>query len=214
MLNDILLEDKEDIFYTLQNIIGIFKNNIEYDDMLKLLLEKFLIITKGNSGFIVKKVKQSDVFKITFIKEIKTDRAKDIINFLNGYFKKTFKSGNIERVSEENFNNSTGILIPIKAEDKVLAVIFLEFFNKKDYKKIDYKLIKTISELASYNISKILVYNSLKEKIKLKELLIKISNSIEKVFSLKDVFDVVVKKLAENFDIIRGMLVLFDLKNI
>ena len=138
MLNDILLEDKEDIFYTLQNIIGIFKNNIEYDDMLKLLLEKFLIITKGNSGFIVKKVKQSDVFKITFIKEIKTDRAKDIINFLNGYFKKTFKSGNIERVSEENFNNSTGILIPIKAEDKVLAVIFLEFFNKKDYKKIDY----------------------------------------------------------------------------
>ena len=124
MLNDILLEDKEDIFYTLQNIIGIFKNNIEYNEMLKLLLEKFLNITKGKSGFIVKETKQSDTFKIIFTKDIKIDKAKYIINNLDGFFKKTFKNGNIETVGIHNFNNSTGILIPIKAKDKVLAIIF------------------------------------------------------------------------------------------
>lgn len=212
MLNNTNLVDDIDIFLILQDVIDIFKTNIEYNEMLKFLLEKYLIIIKGKSGFIVKKTKQPDTFKITYTKNIIIDNAKSIINYLDSYIKKCFKNGNIEILNLQEYNNSSGLLIPIKVDNKILTVIFLEFNNKK--RKINLQLLDTISELASYNTSKIFIFNSLKEKIKLKDLLIDISNSIERIFSLKDVFDIVMKKLAENFNIIRGMLILFDLKNI
>ena len=212
MLNNTNLVDDIDIFLILQDVIDIFKTNIEYNEMLKFLLEKYLIIIKGKSGFIVKKTKQPDTFKITYTKNIIIDNAKSIINYLDSYIKKCFKNGNIEILNLQEYNNSSGLLIPIKVDNKTLTVIFLEFNNKK--RKINLQLLDTISELASYNTSKIFIFNSLKEKIKLKDLLIDISNSIERIFSLKDVFDIVMKKLAENFNIIRGMLILFDLKNI
>ena len=53
-------------------------------------------------------------------------------------------------------------------------------------------------------------HKELEQKIRLKDILIEISNSIERVFVLKDVFDVVMKKLASEFGIIRGMLFLLD----
>jgi Nif-specific regulatory protein len=54
------------------------------------------------------------------------------------------------------------------------------------------------------------LYKEMERKIKLKDVLIDVTHSIEKVFVLKDVFDMLMKKLADKFGIIRGMLVLMD----
>ncbi len=216
MFNEAFLENNEDIFYILQSIIETFKGNIKFNEIVKLLLEKLLIITKGKFGFIVNETKNDKLFKISFTKEINSNKAKLITELINNNLKKIFKNGIIEKIDIKDFdkNQISGILIPIKTEDEVLAVIFVEINSENNLNTTELKLINIIKELTSQNTSKILIYNTLKDKMKLKDLLINISNSIEKVFSLKDVFDVVMKKLAENFNILRGMLVLFDLKNI
>jgi Nif-specific regulatory protein len=49
----------------------------------------------------------------------------------------------------------------------------------------------------------------LERKIKLKDILLKISHNVDSLYELKDVFEMVMRQLAEHFGIIRGMLVLF-----
>ncbi len=218
MLKETIFNNKIEMFNIFNSIIEAFNTNIKYEELLKLLLEKIIEIINGSSGFILTKDIQPNSYKINFSKEIKNDQIKLIIKNHNSILKNIFKNGKTESVNFSNFNNNNndlyGIIIPIKTDINVTSVIFIEIINKNYFDETTYHFINTISELASQSISKMLIYNKLKEKIKLKDILINISNSIEKVFSLKDVFDVVMKKLAENFNIMRGMLVLFDANNL
>lgn len=207
----------DNMFNIFNSIIESLKINTKYDELLKILLEKIIEITNGKIGFILIKDIQSNPYKINSAKEIKNDQIKSIIKNHNNILKNVFKNGKTEIVKFSNSisnNDLNGILLPIKTDETVTSILFAEITDKNNFNETSYNFINTISELASKSISKMLIYDTLKEKIKLKDLLITISNSIEKVFSLKDVFDVVMKKLAENFNIMRGMLVLFDANNL
>ena len=194
------LKDDLNNLKIIQNLTSIFSLTLDINNLLDLLLNKLIILTEGESGLIV--INKNDEFIKTTLKGINDDEAQKIYLSLDRYFKNSFLDNEV-KIIQENLNS---IIIPLKVNEKIFGFVNINGIKKK----VDLELIHTITILVSQKLSKIFIYNDLERKIKLKDILIEVSNSIEKVFVLKDVFDVVMKRLASNFGIIRGMLVLLD----
>ncbi|MCK4795832.1 MAG: sigma 54-interacting transcriptional regulator, partial [Spirochaetes bacterium] len=179
--------------------------------------DEFIKIFNGKSGFILIKNKNLNKFKIEVIRGISKDKAQNIKYQLKDEIKILFQDENPKIINiaasdlkEIKTNDNFSLLIPLKTGEKIISVVIINDITKKSLTKYDIELIQTISNHASQNLSRILIFKDLGQKIKLKNILIDISNSIEKVFILKDVIDVLMKKLADKFGIIRGMLFLLE----
>ena len=195
----------------IQHLTSLFSTTFDYDSLLKLILENFIVISNGKSGFIIindeklttRCLQGIDFIKISLLKNL----LKNTINtiFLDGE----------QRTFEIPYNNTTErlLLIPLMIENKVHGIVIVNELIKELESETELELIRTLSISASQKLLKIKIYQELQQKIRLKDILLDISDSIEKVSDLKDVFDVVMKKLANKFDIIRGMLFLLQKKN-
>jgi len=218
-----IFEDQKEKLKIIQHITSIFSKTFDSDTLLQLVLENLIAISKAKNGIILVKDEKVDLLKIKYFKNVKEDELCLIIDSIGKYIETLFLDGESKKLnlksndlylSDTNNYNAIVLLLPIKIEDRVIGVINLNDVNKDPFTDFDFELIHTISMLASQKLSKINIYNELEQKIREKDILIDISNSIEKVFVLKDVFDVVMKKLTDKFGILRGMLVLFEKDNI
>ena len=201
----------------IQHITSVFSSTMDYCALLKLIVDEFIKIFNGKSGFILIKNKNLNKFKIEVIRGISKDKAQNIKYQLKDEIKILFQDENPKIINiaasdlkEIKTNDNFSLLIPLKTGEKIISVVIINDITKKSLTKYDIELIQTISNHASQNLSRILIFKDLGQKIKLKNILIDISNSIEKVFILKDVIDVLMKKLADKFGIIRGMLFLLE----
>ena len=193
-----------------------------YREMLQFILEKFIKFTDAGSGVVLMK---SGILNNVMLEassglsridaEKKIDELSGKIDVFLDDKKQHGSSYPLFEIQEDlavGLERLYRLIIPINIDEKKTGIISIN--NIKRYlNKYDLELIQTISMNISQKLFKILVFKELEQKIRLKDILIEISNSIEKIFILKDVFDVVMKKLAEKFNIMRGMLVLLDREN-
>lgn len=102
------------------------------------------------------------------------------------------------------------LVVPLSVHGKVIGVVSVDSRRKNAFTEDDLELLRTISNQAAQILVRTNLYQELERRMKLKDILIDISQSAEKIYELKDVYEIVMKKLTDNFSILRGFLVLFD----
>jgi Nif-specific regulatory protein len=217
-------------FEYLQLLNGInsllFETFSNFNDFFAKIISGLINYSNAGYGFIFKCGDNS--YDIMCNEGIETNEMYQMIEFLQTEFKSSTNKLDPVFIENEIFNLNNkkvkNILIPLSIIDPENFVkvkpeyvkngnylVFLGDVSKSVLSKFkEEDFIKTVTLQISYNMHKITLFNELNRKIKLKEILIEISNDIERVFNLKNVFDIVMKKLADEFSVIRGMLVLFD----
>jgi len=108
---------------------------------------------------------------------------------------------------------SSEMVLPLTCAGKTLGVLRLESGNQNAYTDLDTQLYAPVTAHAAQLLQHFEMKNSLEQRIRQKEILIDISRNVAKHFDINDVFGTVMRQLAENFNIMRGMLVLFDMDN-
>lgn len=108
---------------------------------------------------------------------------------------------------------SSEMVLPLTCAGKTLGVLRLESECQNAYTDLDTQLYAPVTAHAAQLLQHFEMKNSLEQRIRQKEILIDISRNVAKHFDINDVFGTVMRQLAENFNIMRGMLVLFDMDN-
>lgn len=108
---------------------------------------------------------------------------------------------------------SSEMVLPLTCAGKTLGVLRLESEGQNAYTDLDTQLYAPVTAHAAQLLQHFEMKNSLEQRIRQKEILIDISRNVAKHFDINDVFGTVMRQLAENFNIMRGMLVLFDMDN-
>ncbi|MBN1616881.1 MAG: sigma 54-interacting transcriptional regulator [Spirochaetales bacterium] len=108
---------------------------------------------------------------------------------------------------------SSILVLPFGAPGKVRGVIRLESSKTGNYSEHDSQILLPVTALAGQLLSQIEIKTSLEWTIRQKDILIDISRNVAKHFDLNEVFGTVMHRLAESFNIMRGMLVLLDSDN-
>lgn len=102
------------------------------------------------------------------------------------------------------------IVVPMVSSGSVLGVIRLDSDRPNAFSHTDLDFLLTVASHAGQILSRARLKDELRRKIKVQDLLIRISHFADRLFELDDIFETVMHRLAEEFAIIRGMLVLFD----
>lgn len=102
------------------------------------------------------------------------------------------------------------LAVPLTVNGKVMGVISVDATKEDAFHELDLELLQTVANQAAQILHRTTLNLALERKIKLKDVLFELANSLENIFELKDVFELVMKELSHHFSILRGMLVLFN----
>ncbi len=102
------------------------------------------------------------------------------------------------------------LAVPLTFNGDVMGVISVDSTRENAFRELDLELLQTVANQAAQILSRSKLTHELERKIKLKDVLLELAGTLENIFELKDVFEIVMKELSSHFFILRGMLVLFD----
>ncbi len=214
------LEEKVKKLETIQYLTLLLNKSNDLKEILDLMLDKCIELTNADTGSIMFKEENSDELKfVTYrgFKKEKVDKFK--IKIGEGLTGVVFKEGVPKIVNDVSINPfyiplrediNSEIVIPLFCNNEIIGVLSLDSKKKDAFKEEDLQLLIIISNLVSLILSKLEMNNKLENKIKLKDLLIDLIASLEKSFNIDEIFEFVMKKMSEYFDIARGMLVTFE----
>jgi Nif-specific regulatory protein len=200
----------------LNGAINSTKSNIE---LLELMLDQSIALTKATSGSIMLKDRVSNELRFVAFRGIDEDMVKNTkIVIGDGVTGLVFQEAAPKLVNDVELEPKyirvrkdikSELVVPLNVNNKVIGVISMDSNQKNAFTEQDLELLLTISNQAAQTLAKTMLTEKLERKIQLQELLIEFSTNLEKVRELKDAFDLVMKQLADRFQIMRGMLVLF-----
>jgi Nif-specific regulatory protein len=192
-------------------------------DLLELILEKCLELTKADTGSVMLINKEENILDILAFKGL----DKNIVN------KTKLKIGEgitgwVAMTGQPKLVNNTtkdaqyvkireGLLselaVPIKTEDELIGVISVDSNKENAFTEDDMELLIMVAELAAQIIKKDIIKDRLQMKINSQEILLDVFNLIEKMDDLTNVFNNIMDILREKMDILRGMLVFVENNN-
>jgi len=218
------LEEKVKKLELIHNLTILLNKIEEFQEFFELILDRCIELTGADAGSIMFKSKESDELEFLSYRGFSKEKIeKTKIKIGEGITGTVFKEGVPRIVNDVGLNPfyiplsediKSEVVVPISIENKIVGVLSLDSKKNNFFTEDDLEFLITITNLASLILSKRDLNFRLERKIKLKDLLIELITSLEKTFELENIFDFIMKKLSENFGIIRGMLVTFENKEL
>ncbi len=217
------LEEKVKKLETIQYLTILLNKMDNLREILEILLDKCIELTQADTGSIMFKDKESDELRFVNYRGFKKEQVENVkIKIGQGLTGVAFKEGIPKIVNDVSLNPfyiplrediQSEVVVPLFCENKIIGVLSLDSKKKNAFREEDLQILITISNFVSLILNKIELYNELENKIKLKDLLIDLISSLERSFEIDHIFDFIMKKMSEHFEIARGMLVTFENEN-
>lgn len=214
-----LTDDLVRQYRAVQNLISSLNACTSTDEILQYLLEQCFTLTKCDlisvfvpdlSGLYVLKSYLSSSTKSLSVTSVKA--GEDAVG-------RTFIDG-LPRISNNTYLDpdykplskyyGSQMVLPLSEGGKVFSVLRLDAEKQNFFSDSDFQLYTSACSYAGQLLQQIQLKRALELRIRQKDILIDISQNVAKHFDINEVFSTVMHLLAENFDILRGMLVLFD----
>lgn len=214
------LEEKIKRLKLIQYLTIAMNESSDSQELLKIMLDKCISITGADSGSIMIKDPGSKKLKYEVIKGLDEDIVfRTPIDVGEGLTGTVFQDGIPRIVNDVSIDPvyipvrkdiMSELAVPLSVQGKIIGVVNVDSSRIGAFTEEDMEFLQTVSNQAAQILVRTNLNHQLESKIKLKDLLLDISQSIEKIFELSDSFEIVMKKLADSFGIYRGMLVLFE----
>lgn len=190
------------------------------EELLGLMLDKAIELTDATTGSIMLKEEGSKYLRYAAYRGFDENRIRRVpIAVGEGLTGAVFRDGIPRLVNDVRQDPlyiplrediQSELIVPLQVEGQIIGVLSVDSVRKDAFTEEDLELLYTISNQAAQILYRTKLYEELKYKIHLQEILIDISQVIEKKIDLQDVFESVMSILAERIHIDRGMLVLFE----
>lgn len=214
------LEEKVKRLKLIQYLTIAMNETEDPKELLKLILDKCIDLTGANSGSIMIKAPASKELKYEVFKGLDEEMVKQTrIIIGEGLTGTVFQDGVPRLVNDVSMDPvyipvrkdiCSELAVPLSVHGKIIGVVNVDSSKKNAFTEDDMELLQTISNQAAQILMHTNLYKELERKIKLKDILIDIAQATEKIIELKDVFEITMKMLADGFDIMRGMLIMFE----
>ena len=214
------LEEKIKRLKLIQYLTTAMNETQDSRELLKLMLDKCIALTGADSGSIMIKDPDSKYLRYEVFKGLDEEIiSKTPIMVGEGLTGTVFQDGIPRLVNDVSMEPvyipvrkdiQSELTVPLSIHGQIIGVVNVDSARKNAFTEDDVELLQTISNQAAQILIRTNLYQELKRKIKQRDLLLDIVESIEKIYELSDSFEIVMKKMAENLDIHRGILVLFE----
>ncbi len=214
------LEEKIKRLKLIQYLTIAMNETTDTKELLTLMLDKCINLTKADSGSIMIKETHTKMLRFEVFKGLDDEIIKNTkIGIGEGVTGMVFQDGVPRLVNDVTMEPvyikvkkdvKSELAVPLSVHGKIIGVVNVDSTRKGAFTEDDLELLLTISNQAAQILVRTSLYEELEKKMKLKDVLLEIAQDTEKIFDLKDTFDIIMKKLTDGFDIIRGMLVLFE----
>lgn len=206
-------------YKAVQNLISSLNACSTTDEILQYLLEQCFTLTKCDlisvfvpdlSGLFVLKSylsSSTESLSVTSVKPGEDAVGRTFLDGLPRISNNTALDPDYIPLSKE-FGSQ--MVLPLSEGGKVFSVLRLDAERKNFFSDSDFQLYTSACSYAGQLLQQIQLKRALELRIRQKDILIDISQNVAKHFDINEVFSTVMHLLAENFDILRGMLVLFD----
>lgn len=221
-MNDLYIKELQEKIKRLEILqhlnIALNQTNNPYE-FLTLLLDNCIKLTNADAGFIILKDNYSDEIRFEVYQGFDKVELKKKIKAGEALAANLFTEGLPRIINDVTFDPfyvplrddiKSRLVTPIVMQNEIKGVLSVESTKRDAFNEGDLQLILNLRNMFSIIFSKINLYDQLERKVKLKDLIIEIVTSLEKSQNLDNIFEFVMKKLTENFGIIRGMLVTFE----
>ncbi|OHD56298.1 MAG: hypothetical protein A2Y33_00560 [Spirochaetes bacterium GWF1_51_8] len=190
------------------------------NEILAKLLDQCISMTGASSGSIMLREKDSPDLKIVLFRNLDANVVqKTNIKVGDGVTGFVVQEGRPKLVNDVDLEPKyipvrsdikSELAVPLTIHGFIRGVLNVDSDHKNAFSEDDIDLMQTVAHQAAQIITRTMLTSELERKIQLQQILIDISNEVEKVYELKTAFDFVMKRLADKLKIQRGMLVLFD----
>ena len=214
------LEEKIKRLKLIQYLTIAMNETSDSQELLKIMLDKCISITGADSGWIMIKDPGSRHLRYEAFKGLDEDMVFNTpIEIGEGLTGTVFQDGIPRLVNDVSIDPfyipvrrdiKAELAVPLSVQGKIIGVVNVDSARAGAFTEDDMEFLQTISNQAAQILVRTNLNHQLESKIKFKDILLDISQSIEKIFELSDSFEIVMKKLADSFGIYRGMLVLFE----
>jgi len=214
------LEEKIKRHKLIQYLTIAMNETSDSQELLKIMLDKCITITGADSGSIMIKDPGTRKLRYEVIKGLDEDMVlKTPIEVGEGLTGTVFQDGIPRLVNDVSIDPvyipvrkdiKSELAVPLSVQGKIIGVVNVDSAKIGAFTEDDMEFLQTISNQAAQILIRTNLYHQLESKIKFKDILLDISQSIEKIFELSDSFEIVMKKLADSLGIYRGMLILFE----
>lgn len=205
---------------SVQYLNGAVNSVKDSQKLLDLMLDECISLTNASSGSIMLKDNNSDTLNFVAYRGINEDTVKKTKIFIgDGVTGLVFQEGTPKLVNDIELEPKyisvhkdikSELVVPLTTHGKIIGVLSVDSNKKNAFSEDDMELLMTISSQATQALSKTALTESLERKIIAQNMLLELSDQIEKISDLKKVFDLIMKGLADEFAIMRGMLILFQ----
>lgn len=205
---------------SVQYINGAINSVKDSQKLLNLMLDECISLTNASSGSIMLKDNNSDMLNFVAYRGINEDTVKKTEIFIgDGVTGLVFQEGTPKLVNDielepkyisVRMDIKSELVVPLIAHGKIIGVLSVDSNKKNAFTEDDMEILMTISSQTTQALSKTTLTESLERKIIVQDMLLELSDQIEKIFELEKVFDLIMKRLANEFGIMRGMLILFQ----
>jgi len=214
------LEEKVKRLKMIQYLTIAMNETQDPQELLILMLDKSIAITGADSGSIMLKDSFSKQLRFVVFRGLDENVVNTVqINIGDGLTGIVCQDGIPRLINDVSMDPvyisvkkdiQSELAVPLAVHGKVLGVLNVDSTRKNAFTEDDLELLHTIANQAAQILIRSRLTMELERRVRQQELLIDISQAIEKVHDFKTVFDIVMKKLEDNFGILRGMLVMFE----
>ncbi len=206
-------------YKSVQNLISSLNACTTSDEILQYLLEQCFTLTKcdlisvfvpDQGGLFVLKSylsSSTESLSVTSVKPQEDAVGRTFIDGLPRISNNTSLDPDYKTLSKPY---GSQMVLPISEGGRVFSVLRLDAESQNFFTDSDFQLYTSACSYAGQLLQQIQLKRALELRIRQKDILIDISQNVAKHFDINEVFSTVMHLLAENFDITRGILVLFD----
>lgn len=214
-----LSEDLVRQYKAVQNLISSLNACTTSDEILQYLIEQCFTLTKCDlisvfvpdlSGIFVLKSylsSSTESLSVTSVKPGEDAVGRTFMDGMPRISNNTSLDPDYKPLSQQY---GSQMVLPLSEGGKVFSVLRLDAERKNFFTDSDFQLYTSACSYAGQLLQQIQLKRALELRIRQKDILIDISQNVAKHFDINEVFSTVMHLLSENFDILRGMLVLFD----
>ncbi len=215
------LQEKIKRLKLIQYITTAMNETTDTQELLNLIMDKSIELTGADSGSIMIRDPNSRELRYEIYRNLDENMVRSHkIKIGEGLTGTVFQDGVARLVNDVNMDPVyitvrkdilSELAVPLSVHGAIIGVVNVDSTRRNAFTEDDLELLQTLSNQAAQILSRRRLTEALEQKIRQRDLLIDIVQDTERIYELNDVFSIVMKKLAANFAILRGMLVLFDM---
>lgn len=208
----------------LEEILFFINTTTSTENLLDFLIDKCIAITGAVSGSIALINPETKYLEIQAarglssekIKGLKLKEGEGITGEVIAYSKLFIVHDAEEEEAYIRIRDDlmSELAAPLIIEKETIGVISVDSNRKYAFNDTHAEMLSAISQFASQILERSKIIRSLKTKINQQKLLLEISSILDEEGDLKNLFDKVMKTISAHIHIKRGMLVLFEKKDL